>query len=207
MAMRCTLLPRNCPLAITSLGQPKKLWLHLVPFLLLFPGQLYNMLLKKLQTKIKEKDNSTEKISYFLLKRTMSLWIQKSQKGSQRLVFVTAEPNVHFEEEKKPDEDINLSFTAVLLPRPQIYGPSFQRNRLMFGLCKYQRLGKGTCFGQLHSSLCKWRSRSLRGSRSECHLGPFITLLHGHVSHFLQIWFHIYFIQSHLILGDVHFVY
>lgn len=49
---------------------------------------------------MKENDNSTEKITYFLLERTVSLWIQKSQKGSHRLVFVTTEPNVHFGEEK-----------------------------------------------------------------------------------------------------------
>lgn len=49
---------------------------------------------------MKEKDSSTEKISYFLLEKTMSLWIWKSQKGSKSLVFVTAQPNIHVGEEK-----------------------------------------------------------------------------------------------------------
>lgn len=50
---------------------------------------------------MKENDNRTEKISYVLLERTLSLGIWTSQKGSQRLIFVTAGPRVHFEEEKK----------------------------------------------------------------------------------------------------------
>lgn len=118
MTMGLTLLPRNYPLAITGPVWPQSFWLHTVPFLLLFCGQLYNVLLKELQTKMKETDNNTEKISYFLLERTVSLWIWKSQKGNQRLVFVTAEPSVHSEKGKKQDEDINLSLTAPLVPRP-----------------------------------------------------------------------------------------
>lgn len=49
---------------------------------------------------MKEKDKSTEKMSHFLLERPVRLRIWKSQKGSQRLVFVTAEASVHSGEEK-----------------------------------------------------------------------------------------------------------
>ena len=150
---------------------------------------------------MKEKDNSTErKISYFLLERTVSLWIWKFQKGSQRLVFVTAEPNVHFGEKKSKMRILIFPLLLCFSQDLRYMGRHSREIDQCLGFAEAKDQGE-----------ILFRSFLQIGQVTPEEAGLNIT--EGHslfccmvmLAIFVQIWFHISYIQYHLILGDRHF--
>lgn len=151
---------------------------------------------------MKEKDSTEKKISYFLLERTVSLWIWKSQKESQRLVFVTAEPNVHFGEKKSR---MRILIFPLLLYFSQNLRYMGRHSReidqcLHFAEAEDQEERLYRSFLQIGQVTPEEVVSNVTESHS-----LFCCMVMSVI--FVQIWFHTSYIQPHLILDDRHFGY